>query len=182
MQKGRRDAHKKASVDVMCHYRWFFFFFLEVPRVSHQTLVSVAGFLHSGCTGFIWAAKWVGNGTEWHMEISNHRPGPADAWARPLALPSLCQPRLSQIHTHWHNVSPFLFPHTHTHIYAQPYKLTCGKLLVISHFSTKLCCLSKWWVFSGCLTFWPLEVQQVMNSPGQIVDNLNINYWLKKSV
>lgn len=39
-------------------------FFFEVPRISHHTLVSVAGFLHSWCTGFIWAAKRVGNGTE----------------------------------------------------------------------------------------------------------------------
>lgn len=36
MQKGRRDAHEEASVDVMCHYRWFFFFlfFRGATRVT----------------------------------------------------------------------------------------------------------------------------------------------------
>lgn len=65
MQKGRRDAHEEASVDVMCHYRCFFFvcFFLSRCHVFHITLWFLL--LASSIQG---APGLSGRPNEWEME------------------------------------------------------------------------------------------------------------------
>lgn len=61
MQKGRRDAHEEASVDVMCHYRWFFFF--SRCHACHITLWFLL--LASSIQG---APGLSGQPNEWEME------------------------------------------------------------------------------------------------------------------